>query len=271
MNVIVGSTLIWNTTGVTVAGVSGSSGNSVDRLNEPWNIFIDETNDYLSIADSQNHRIQLWLPGAVSGTTVAGTGVLGLTADRLNLPRDVFIDSSKNLYVADSANQRIQFFPNGSMTGITVSSGWSSPGELWGVQVVDGSIYACDKTKSVVWKNGSVVAGNLAAGSGLNQLNQPQGFTVDASVAPGTIYVANTQQHTITRWAVNATTSTIAAGFSGSIGGTPTLLSFPLAVKLDSYTNMFAVANNNNRTQLFCRYRTINMTGRTIAGSGVSG
>ena len=273
MNVIVGSTLIWNTTGVTVAGVSGSSGNSVDRLNQPWNIFIDETNDYLYIADSKNHRIQLWLPGAISGTTVAGTGVLGSTADRLNLPRDVFVDSSKNLYVADSKNQRIQFFPNGNTMGTTVSSGWPSPGELWGVQVVDGAIYACDNTRSAVWKNGLVVAGNLAAGSGFgtNQLNQPQGFAVDASVAPGTVYAANTQQHTITRWAVNATTGSIAAGVSGSIGSTPTLLSYPLAVKFDSYANMVVVDNNNHRIQLFCRYPTINLTGRTIAGTGVSG
>ena len=262
---------MWNTTGVTVAGVSGIFGSLADQLNEPWNIFIDQTNDYLYIADSQNHRIQLWLPGAVNGTTVAGTGVLGSTADRLNLPRDVFVDSSKNLYVADSKNQRIQFFPNGNTMGTTISSGWPSPGELWGVQVVDGSIYACDNTRSAVWKNGSVVAGNLAAGSGSNQLNKPQGFTVDTSVAPGTVYAANSQQHTITRWAVNATTSTIAAGFSGSMGNTSTLLMYPIAVKLDSYTNMVVVDNNNHRIQLFSRYPTINLTGRTIAGTGVPG
>ena len=263
--------MLWNSTGVTVAGSSGISGSSADRLNQPWNIFIDQTNNYLYIADSQNHRIQLWLPGAVNGTTVAGTGVQGSTANLLSFPRDVFVDSSKNLYIADSGNQRIQFFPNGSTTGITVSSGWSISGALYGVQVVDGSIYACDYDKSAVWNNGSVVAGNLIAGSGSNQLNRPQGFVVDTSVAPGTVYVANTQQHTIVRWAVNATTGTIAAGFSGSLGSTPTLLMFPTTIKLDSYSNMFVVDNNNHRIQLFCRYPTINMTGRTIAGQGISG
>lgn len=272
-DIIVGATLVWNSTGVTVAGASGLSGNGTDRLNEPWNIFIDQTNGYLYIADSKNHRIQLWLPGAITGTTVAGTGVAGLTTDRLNTPKDVFVDSSKNLYVADSVNQRIQFFPTGNTTGTTVSSSWPTTGELWGVQVVDGSIYACDKTKAVVWKNGSVVAGNLAAGSGTapNQLNQPQGFTVDTSDAPGTVYAANSGQHTITRWTVNATTGSVAAGSSGSLGAAPSLLTFPVALKLDSYANMFVVDNNNHRIQLFCRYPTINMTGRTIAGTGVFG
>lgn len=263
--------MLWNSTGVTVAGTSGTSGNSANRLNQPWNIYIDQTNNYLYIADSLNHRVQLWLPGAINGITVAGTGTQGSTASLINTPKDVFVDSSKNLYVADSGNQRIQFFLNGSTTGITVSSGWSNPGDLWGVQVVAGSIYACDKTKPAVWKNGSVLAGTQVAGSGPNQFNQPQGFVVDTSFAPGTLYVANTRQHTIAQWPVNATTSTVVAGFSGISGKSAQSLNIPTAIKLDSYSNMFVVDNNNHRIQLFCRYPTINITGRTIAGTGVSG
>jgi hypothetical protein len=107
------------------------------------------------------------LPGATSGTTIAGTGFSGSTATLLNTPKDVFVDSSQNIYVADSANNCIQYFLNGSATGITLSLSWpTTTGSLWGVQPVSGSIYACDKTLSAVWKNGSVVAGNLgAAGS----------------------------------------------------------------------------------------------------------
>jgi hypothetical protein len=251
--------------------VTGSAGNALNQLNSPWNIYVDQTTNILYIADSQNHRIQQWLPGASSGTTIAGTGTQGSTATLLNTPKDVFVDSSQNIYVADSLNQRIQFFPNGITTGVTLSSSWSGVGQLWGVQVVNGSIYACDNTKSTVWKNGSVVAGNNAAGSAANQLNLPQGFAVDTSVAVGTIYAVNSQQHTIVQWTVGASTGTVVAGVNGNMGSTSTLLKYPVSIKLDSYTNMFVVDNNNNRIQLFCRYPTINTTARTIAGTGVIG
>ena len=271
-HLILGPTWLWNTTGVTVAGVSGTAGSASNQLNSPWNIYIDPTTNYLYIADSQNHRIQRWLPGASSGTTVAGvTASAGSAANLLNTPKDVFVDSSQNIYVADSANQRIQFFLNGSTTGTTVSSSWSGIGNLWGVQVLSGSIYACDNTQSTVWNNGSVAAGHNGAGSGTNQLNQPQGFAVDTSVTPGTLYIANSQQHTIVQWAVGASTSTVVAGVSGTSGTGATVLKYPVSLKLDNYTNMFVVDNNNHRIQLFCRYPTVNLTGRTIAGTGSLG
>ncbi len=137
--------------------------------------------------------------------------------------------------------------------------------------MVGGSVYACDETQSTVWENGSAVAGNHGTGSASNQLNSPQGFTVDTSVAIGTIYAVNSQQHTIVQWPVNASTGTIVAGVNGNPGSTSTLLKYPVSIKLDSYTNMFVVDNNNHRIQLFCRYPIVNTTARTIAGTGTSG
>jgi hypothetical protein len=211
------------------------------------------------------------LPGATNGTTIAGTGFQGSTATLLNTPKDVFVDSLQNIYVADSVNQRIQYFPNGSTTGITLSSSWSTVGSLWGVQPVNGSIYACDNTLSAVWKNGSAVAGDQGTGSAANQLNLPQGFAVDTSVTIGTIYAVNSQQHTIVQWAVGASTGTVVAGVNGNPGSSAILLRYPVSIKLDYYTNMFVVDNNNHRIQLFCRYPTINTTARTIAGTGTAG
>ncbi|CAF4782946.1 unnamed protein product, partial [Rotaria magnacalcarata] len=72
----------------------------------------------------------------------------------LNTPKDVFVDSLENIYVADSGNRRIQFFASGSTIGSTVSTSWTSAGSMWGVQVVNNSIYACDRDNSIVWNNG---------------------------------------------------------------------------------------------------------------------
>ena len=267
---ILGESWLWNTTGEIVAGVTGVPGTAPNQLNEPWNIYVDSSN-ILYIADSQNHRIQRWLPGALTGTTVAGTGTAGSTSTDLNTPRDVFVDSSQNIYIADSNNNRVQFFASGSITGVTLSSSWSSLGSLWGVQVVNESIYACDNSQSAIWNNGSAVAGNQGSGSAPNQLNKPQGFAVDTSVVVGTVYVANSQQHTIVQWPFGTLVGNIVAGVDGVSGSSSILLKYPVSVKLDSYTNMFVVDNNNHRIQLFCRHPTINITARTIAGTGTGG
>ena len=241
-------------------------------MNEPWNIYIEQINNILYIADSVNHRIQRWFLNGSNGATVAGvTNSAGSSSTQLNKPRDVYVDSSQNLYVADSLNGRIQYFSNGNLNGVTVSSSWTNIGELWGVQFFNGFIYANDNTKSAVWRNGTTVAGNQGTGSAANQLNLPQGFSVDTSILPGTLYIVNSQQHTIVQWLVGASNGTIVAGLNGIQGSNASLLKFPVSMKLDSDGNMFIVDNNNHRIQLYCRNSTSNRIGRTIVGTGVPG
>ena len=60
------------------------------------------------IADTENNRIQMWAPGAIEGTTIAGGNGEGSAANQLSLPRGITLDSSGNLYIADTGNNRIQ-------------------------------------------------------------------------------------------------------------------------------------------------------------------
>ncbi|CAF3390623.1 unnamed protein product [Rotaria socialis] len=262
---------LWDANGQNVAGVTGVSGSTADKLNAPWNIYVDTTNN-LYIADAQNHRIQKWAQGATTGTTIAGSsGTSGSSSTLLNIPKDVFVDSSENIYVADSGNHRIQFFASGNTTGLTVSTNWTSAGSMWGVQVVNNSIYACDRDSNIVWNNGTAVASNQWSNNAGFPLKLPQGFAVDASIAVGTVYITNSDRHTVVKWPVGAVSGTTVAGVDGNSGNTSTLLKFPSSLKLDNYTNMFVVDNNNHRIQLFCQYPTVNTTGRTIAGTGSMG
>lgn len=265
-----GTNWTWSATGITVAG-TGTSGSGANQLNNPWNIYLDPQTDILYIADSQNHRIVKWLPNATSGITIIGTGSAGSLANQLNTPKDVFVDSSNNIYVADTNNQRVQFFPNGSTSGSTISTGWSI-GAVYGVFAYNKSIYACDYGNGAVWNNGTAVAGNQGLGSNPNQLNHPQGFTVDTLYNRSTMYIANSQQHTIVQWLPGVSTGTIVAGTNSVQGNSSTTFNFPVAVKLDSFSSLFIVDNNNHRIQLYCRYPSISSNGRTIAGiTGVSG
>ncbi|CAF4539650.1 unnamed protein product, partial [Rotaria sp. Silwood2] len=76
--------LRWNTTGITIAGISNESGSDSTHLNTPWDVTLDYQNS-LYIADRNNHRIQKYLVGSLSGITVAGqaNGTSGSTLSYL--------------------------------------------------------------------------------------------------------------------------------------------------------------------------------------------
>ena len=262
----------WNTTGVTVAGVTGTSGTAANRLNQPWNLFVD-TNYNMYIADAGNHRIQLWPAGAASGTTMACvTGSSGSSATQLNLPTDVFVDSRGNFYVADRTNNRIQFFPNGSTTGSTVTTGWGGLGSFRGV-LVDSSnnVFGSDNSNNALWRNHTVQLGYNGAGGASNQLNGPAGIAADTTTNVGYIYIANANQHTIVQWATVTNVGSVVAGSNGVSGTNNNTLNFPAAVKIDPLGNLFVADNNNHRIQLYCRFPSVLSYGRTIAGIGVLG
>ena len=262
----------WNMTGVTVAGVTGVASGGANQLSQPWNLFVDGSKN-LYIADSANHRIQFWPAGASSGTTIAGTtGSYGGSSTQLNLPSDVFVDASGNFYVADRSNNRIQFFRNGTTTGTTVSTGWGGTGGFRGVQVTStGIIYGSDTSNNALWRNNTVPFGYAGAGGASNQMNGPQGISLDTTVNVGYLYIANANQHTILQWIPLSNTGTVVAGTNGVQGNSNTTMAYPVAVRIDPLGNLFVVDNNNHRIQLYCRFPTVSSTARTIIGTGSLG
>ena len=132
------------TYGVTVAG-NGTPGDTSSQLHEPTGLFLDSVSDILYIASQSAHCIVKWLPGASSGTTVAGTcGVSGNNATLLTVPKSVTLDKYGNMYVADLSNggRIISFSPN-SLIGIPIiTSGLNNP---MGVAVdEDLNLYVAD-------------------------------------------------------------------------------------------------------------------------------
>ena len=91
------------------AGIPGRPGSSPAQLAGPAGLTLDHFGN-LYIADSMNHRIQMFCPNAIDGITIAGTGQLGNGTHELCYPQDVAFDSDMNLYVTDTFNFRIQKF-----------------------------------------------------------------------------------------------------------------------------------------------------------------
>ena len=112
--------LRWNSTGTTVAGISGSPGSANNQLNGPSDLFLDYANN-LYITDRYNHRIQKYLFGSSIGQRVAGNVTGGSSSDKLSAPSRVLVDSNENLYIADVHNHRIQFWLKGANFGTTIA------------------------------------------------------------------------------------------------------------------------------------------------------
>ena len=232
------------TTFAGLAGVSGTAdGTGTNaRFNTPSSIAIDSSGNFY-VADAANHLIRKVSAAGVV-TTLAGTaGVSGSvdgvgTAARFNGPSAVAVDSIGTVYVADTFNQTIRTI---SSTGVVST--------LAGAASASGSV---DGTGSAA------------------RFFVPSGIAVDAS---GTVYVADTGNHTIRRIQTNANVTTLAgaAGLVGSVDnsvGTSARFTFPTGLALDTSGNLY-VADTSNHT-----IRKISPSGSvsTIAGTaGASG
>ena len=94
-----------------VAGdINGAAGSTSTTLYSPVGLTIDPMGN-IYVADTSNHRIQLFLAGQSVGTTIAGTtGVFGTNPNQLYSPYWVMLDNQLNLYVSDTFNNRVQKF-----------------------------------------------------------------------------------------------------------------------------------------------------------------
>jgi sugar lactone lactonase YvrE len=97
--------------GTTVAGGNGQ-GSSSNKFNRPSSICVSKKTGDMYIADTNNHRIQRWSPGATNGMTIIGvTGVNGTNMTLLNSPSYVTLSMNETfLYVSDKNNNRVQRF-----------------------------------------------------------------------------------------------------------------------------------------------------------------
>jgi len=93
-----------NGTTAIVAGIF-FEGSESDMLYGPMGIFVDINLD-LYVADSWNHRIQLFERNQQNGITVAGNGSEKLTIE-LYIPTGIVLDGDQHLFIVDQGNNRI--------------------------------------------------------------------------------------------------------------------------------------------------------------------
>ncbi len=227
-----------------------------------------DRNSTIYVADTNNHRVQQWLPNATAGITVAGvTGVMGSNGSLLTYPRAVYGDTQQSLYIAD--NYGISVWPLGTSVGTRVpgSTGFSNiyalfvdnDSNLYATNYLDCSVRMWTPTATA----STIVAGGNGCGFSSSQLYYNYGMTVDSLAR--TIYVANSNARTVIAWPIGSSVGTIVAGWNNTYGTADFLLNFPRDVKRDHCGNLYVSDSGNNRVLFFCQ-NSPTMNGRIIAG-----
>jgi len=114
--------LRWNSTGITIAGVSNVPGTDSMHFNVSTDLALDYQGT-MFIADRYNHRIQKYVRGSMNGTTVAGfgNGTSSNSLYGLGSPVHVIVDDEQNLYIAESGNNRVSWWSRHALSGVVVA------------------------------------------------------------------------------------------------------------------------------------------------------
>jgi len=239
-------------------------------------------------------------------STVAGNQPLGAgyggdndsaTADQLDGPVAIAVDSKGNLYIADSLNHRVRKVSGGIITTIagTGVAGYTGDGAAAtaadlntpsGVAVDSaGNVYISDTKNFVIRKvstSGIITtyAGNEGLGPGYGgdnnppnsagaQFDTPLGLAFDPS---GNLYIADASTNTgtsgnlIRKISADGSLLTTAVG---ETGGTLQGLNYPVSLAIDPTGTYMYIADIGNKR--IARYQFQTQTLTTFVGNGSSG
>jgi PKD-like domain/Secretion system C-terminal sorting domain/NHL repeat len=114
-------------------------------------------------------------------------------------------------------------------------------------------------TRSPVYDSATTVAGGNGAGDNSNQIDGPWGFCVDKY---GNVYIADTYNHRVQKWAPSSTEGITVAGGNGR-GKAANQFDQPFDVKVDDAGNIYVADNVNCRVQ---KWLPGAIEGITVAG-----
>jgi streptogramin lyase len=143
-------------------------------------------------------------PKSVAPTFQRAFGTNGSGDGQLQLPADVAIDATGNIWVADRANNRIQKFNSKGEYLAKFGTLGSGNGQLNNPASLAldaaGNIWVADKLNSRIQKfspSGQYLAQFGSEGTGTGQLKRPEGIAIDAA---GNIWVSDTYNYRIQKF-----------------------------------------------------------------------
>lgn len=220
----------------------------LNQLFYPENLYYDDDDQMIYIADTGNHRIVRWKDGDKNGEIVAGGHGKGNHSDQLNNPTNIVIDKETNsLIICDSGNKRIiQWFLENVTNGQVIISNIL----CYGLAMDDeGYLYISDYLRHEVtrWKigntSGIVVAGGNGKGNRSDQLDSPRNIFIDRNRY---LYVSEEKNYRITKW-TNASVEGIIVAGGQDVGNNLRPLLSPRGLAVDFFNTIYVVDTLNNR------------------------
>jgi ABC-type Fe3+ transport system permease subunit/DNA-binding beta-propeller fold protein YncE len=138
--------------GEKLLGGFGHSGTGPGELNRPEGLFVD-SQDRLYVADSCNHRIQVF---SHEGKLLRAYGKAGKGKGELSYPYDICVDAAGRQYVCEFGNSRIQVFDANDQPLEIIGGPGYAPGQFnnpWGLAFDSaGNLYVADSQNHRVQK-----------------------------------------------------------------------------------------------------------------------
>ncbi|CAF1389808.1 unnamed protein product [Didymodactylos carnosus] len=217
----------WNQKGVFLVNRANGCNSNENSLCEPRDLFIDNVNDNLYVADTRNNRIQKY---SLIAPIDNGQGTIGITVASQGLiaPQSIFVDTrTDDMYILDydkyeikdlsePAVYRVQLWHKNDKIGRILLSekGEYGFGTYFSYLTLDKymNIYVGTRFYIRKWLSSTnysekvLAAGNSELGGrGPNNLFNPCAFYIYNDL---TLYIVDLSNHRIQKWLANATEGT---------------------------------------------------------------
>ena len=234
--------------------IGDGRGSGPRQLFFPTAVAVGEATNTVYISDYGNSRIQLWREGGIGARaeTVLGSP----TMDNFSRAEDIQLDPRSNdtLYTLEVLRSRVSRW---KLCAKNMDSSfrlvWDSSGFYVDAQqtVYLAMLYLSEVSK---WTNGRHVFVTDRHGSQLNPLNSPYAVVVDSS---GGVFIADSKNHRIIRWELNAPQGICIVGCSATRGNQSDQLAKPNDVTFDAGGNLLVADTENHRVQRFDLFMNI--------------
>ncbi|KAL8617683.1 hypothetical protein ACOMHN_064937 [Nucella lapillus] len=226
----------------------GERGNGPQQFSWPRGVAVSPLDDDIFVADSSNHRVQIFNN---TGSYTRTFGGYGQGEGEFDCLAGITVNGLGQIIIADRYNHRIQIFDRSCNFQRSFGSEGSNDGQLnypWGVACDNmGFIYVCDKENhrvQVFQSNGSFVRKFGRLGSSTGHFDNPHYLAVSPD---NKVYVSDSSNHRVQVFSIYG-------DFLFSFGSCGTLrgqMKFPRGIAIDNQGFVVVADSGNNRVQIF--------------------